>query len=446
MIVGLACIAAGLTANVHVVQALFTPDGRIESVVLRAVIIVFQILCLALGVFFLRRDRRRLKHDCFRLAAFIGTLVLSLSLLEIGLRLQDRRRSARDNVAVFRVNENGTGSYRLQPNRDIVRTVGEAQIRIRTNAFGMNWRDTAQTPIPGRTRVAVLGDSFAFGLFARDAAHGMIGVFDRELGDNYEVLNFGVPGYAPGDLVLQLEEEVAAFRPAVLVAQLFTGNDFVDNHLGLHRNRIVEGVLELDYENIDRLIPPDYRPAVEYRRRGHRTYTVDRRGGCLPALLFVRKIGELLAGRRGAPGATPAVEWHTDNAFIHNFWSQKELPPFAVEAVAGVLRDLDSLDALCRSLGLPLILAVIPYREQVESPSPSDPRFDTALPQRRVLEWAAAHDVPCLDLLPVLRRAARETDQALYLRHDPHFTEAGHAVAGRALAEFFLSADLIPTP
>lgn len=437
--IGLACIGLGLAANARVWQALFVPDGRIESPVLRALIIALQLGCLALGVFFLRRDRRRLKRDCFRLLTFGGALIFSLAILEIGLRLQDRRRAARDNVAVFRVNDSGAGSFRLIPNMEIVRAVGEAQIRIHTNAFGMNWRDVEQAPTPGRPRIAVLGDSFSFGLFARDAAHGMIGVFDERVGDRYEALNFGVPGYAPGDLVLQLEEEVPVFRPDFLVVQLFCGNDFIDNYLGLDRNRIVDGVLELDYDNIDRRVPPAYRPAVEYRRRGHRTYTVGQQGGRLPSLMIVQKVGELFAAHRSASDSSPAVEWHSDNAFIHNFWSQKELPTFATEAVAGVLRDLDRLDTLRRRLSLPLLLVIVPYRDQVEYVTEPDPRFDPTLPQRYLTEWAAAHNVPCLDLLPELRRIARQSAEPLYLRHDPHFTEAGHAAAGRTLAEFFLS-------
>lgn len=56
--------------------------------------------------------------------------------------------------------------------------------------------------------------------------------------------------------------------------------------------------------------------------------------------------------------------------------------------------------------------------------------LDLELPQRRVASIAARHGVRWLDLLPTFRREYRGD---LYYGTDPHWTKAGHALAGREL-------------
>jgi hypothetical protein len=67
-------------------------------------------------------------------------------------------------------------------------------------------------------RVAVFGDSFAFGSEAADD-DTYAAVLGREL-PRAEVMNFGVPGYGPDQMLLRFREEGAAFHPDVVVLGL----------------------------------------------------------------------------------------------------------------------------------------------------------------------------------------------------------------------------------
>jgi hypothetical protein len=79
-------------------------------------------------------------------------------------------------------------------------------------------REAREFPLekpPGRTRVEIFGDSFAFGSEAEDDVT-YAALLGREL-RGAEVMNFGVPGYGLDQMLLRFREEGIAFQPDVVV-------------------------------------------------------------------------------------------------------------------------------------------------------------------------------------------------------------------------------------
>jgi GDSL-like Lipase/Acylhydrolase family len=116
--------------------------------------------------------------------------------------------------------------YELEPNRT---AKFRGQI-VTMNSFGMRSPEISREKPNGVKRVAVLGDSYAFGWGVEQER-----VFSRWMekdlnagapsGQRAEVLNFGVPGYATFQEVAAFYEKGASFNPDVVVVY-FIKNDF----------------------------------------------------------------------------------------------------------------------------------------------------------------------------------------------------------------------------
>ena len=97
---------------------------------------------------------------------------------------------------------------------------------IQINQHGMRQREIATQKPAGTTRIAVLGDSFVWGIGVPDEDR-LTELVEKEL-PSTEVLNFGVSGYAPVQYHL-MAPRVMPFDPDFIVLVFCLGNDFVDN-------------------------------------------------------------------------------------------------------------------------------------------------------------------------------------------------------------------------
>jgi hypothetical protein len=122
--------------------------------------------------------------------------------------LEQKRLEPPPSVEMIEANPTGAGSYRLKPNLRLDVRIKGRTIRVETNRFGMRWPDVTLEKPPRRRRIAVLGDSFAFGAWASTIDKSFVGVLQAGLQKRYEVLNFGAGGYGLDDEELLLHELV----------------------------------------------------------------------------------------------------------------------------------------------------------------------------------------------------------------------------------------------
>ena len=114
---------------------------------------------------------------------------------------------------VYELKSNMVGTFLRQP--------------LRTNQFGMRGPECSLTKPEGTLRVAVVGDSIAFGWGVKEEER-YSSILAEKLaaarGGPVEVLNFAVPGYNAMIEAALIEQKVSQFRPDILILH-FVNND-----------------------------------------------------------------------------------------------------------------------------------------------------------------------------------------------------------------------------
>jgi hypothetical protein len=148
------------------------------------------------------------------------------------------------------VRDTGFGIRDNQPNiRTHHSSPGEYQVAISTNSDGLRGTNEYNLTTPaGTRRVAILGDSFAFGYGCNDdqvvSAVLNKSLNDRRVGGSkWEVLNFGVSGYGQSEELMLYRKKTRQYRPdfvALLYFENDIGNNVVADTFALDRDGRIE--------------------------------------------------------------------------------------------------------------------------------------------------------------------------------------------------------------
>jgi len=180
-----------------------------------------------------KRVKRRRRRA--RLLLVVGSVLFSLVVIEIGLRIYGF------SYPDFYVVDEQRG-YALKPGAEgWFRKEGEAYIRI--NSDGLRDREHIKLKPPNTLRIAVLGDSYTEALQV-PFENSFCAVLERNLrecsvspGREVEVINFGVGGYGTAQEFITLREHVWGYSPDIVLLAVTTQNDVTENSAKL-RNRV----------------------------------------------------------------------------------------------------------------------------------------------------------------------------------------------------------------
>ena len=407
-VAGLFLVITGLLANVWTFTHFFSPDGRL-ILLTRLLIWLLDLLLIGTGIFLL------VVRSFSKLLMVYASLLISMMLVEAGLSYYfDVSKD------LFIPNPRGTGSYRLKKNLNIQRTIGAASYLFRTNSLGMPWREVKTANPENKIRIAFVGDSFTFGCCATRVENSFVGIFDRKINSEYEVLNFGVVGYGLADEKLQIEEEVLAFRPRYLFLMLYNGNDFSDTFLSLSAKGKLLGLKDRS---------PDERSEIPSRFT-----TIQRRARPISTTTTFRIVNGLFT----TPEDPRKMFADSKRFDSWAYWSRRSYPPVGIKAKELSLEVLGQILELCKRNNIKICIVTIPYVNQVYAAKMITDELDFRLPQKYVEEFCEMHSVECLDLLPTLRSFAQTSNAEIYVPEDGHFNDEGHRLVGNLLLNYFL--------
>jgi hypothetical protein len=269
---------------------------------------------------------------------------------------------------------------------------------VTTNRRGLRGPERSPTPAPGTFRIALVGDSVAFGFDVSDHE-----TFARALEakrGNREVLNFAVQGYGTDQSLLRLEREGLDREPRLVVLAFCLGNDFFDN--------------ALDHFLYDARHPKPYFTLEDGALELHAAHL--KLGPLQRAGRFLHERSMLFAKLVPAP-PHEGPHWRRTVLRLEERW-----PPLVRLAA----RLIGRMDAAVRARGGELLVALFPYRRSWDGETE---RLDFL---KRLLRQEER--VPYVDMAEGFRERGLEFD-AFAVDKLGHLSARGHAAAAAVLEQ-----------
>ena len=355
------------------------------------------------------------------LAVVAITLMFTLALLEIGLRLFASQIQVPVSRALF-VND-PAARFRNLPGARIEHDTPEFQVLYTINNQGLRAGADTGALSPGRLRLLCVGDSFTFGWGVQEQQAFPLLLNNNKGADSrpVESLNAGVAGYGTNDEVAWLHKFGWSLQPKIVLLGFFAGNDVVDVMRRMNKAPVETPADQAVIDAVDKA------KEREHTRSGMETWLL----GNSHAYVFLNKFfGRFLASR---DARKPDV---FDTAY--NYLRSK--PPELSTGWKKTTELLSEIEWKAREHNARLVVVVIPAAEQVEERFWSDIErplgltdadLNRDLPQQEMAAWGARAGIPIIDLLPDFRAAH---GQRLYYNGDPHWTPAGHALAAQIIS------------
>jgi lysophospholipase L1-like esterase len=338
----------------------------------------------------------------------VGNLVVLAVTLEVVLRIV-AWWSGSDALLL-----NRTTGYRLKP--------GIYANGLRANSLGFADTEWSVEPPADRPRIAALGDSFSVGV-AVAYEDNYLTLLEEELG--VEVCNFGVCGTGPREYRNLLASLVWQYRPDLVLVPIFIGNDITE---WIASPQLVK--FHPDALYIELLTRRLVRLAREAWRRAEASARDEYRMG-INVGFSEKTYLELTAGRLIVCRAEPTAE-------NQKRWEMVE-------------RCLEELIRDCRDRAVPVAFVLIPDEFQIHEALRHkalalrgwrEEDLDLHGPQRRLVEFLSARQVPVLDLFSALAEAG----PVVYIPNDGHFTVTGHRIAAREVARWLRGQPQLVSP
>ena len=322
---------------------------------------------------------------------------------------------------------------------------GDFDLPFTTNNRGMRGPgDYTYEKSAGTYRIAVMGDSFAFGVGVKadETASAVLADLLARSGDGrYEVYNFGMNSYSPLLEYIYLSREVVKYRPDMVILMLDLC-DVQDDYLyEPHIVRDAEGAI-VGCDPFRSGGGPDLYALL----KKHSRFIARLDTKLIDSFRKIRTIGFTRYMRNKFQGKRNKVEIVTnpdiDTIYFDRFLFSREGKDAAVvrrhwERTASYL---GMIKRYLDERGIRFILVVYPYGHHVGAEQwPVGRRYwgfeagrvyDPAAALALVTSYAERNDIDLVSLVDVMRDHA---DEKLYYDRDGHLTPAGQRLVGKAM-------------
>ncbi|HVR98100.1 MAG TPA: GDSL-type esterase/lipase family protein [Thermoanaerobaculia bacterium] len=363
-----------------------------------------------------------------RLLLLAVSLGLSLLVAELAVRIV--RPQAVTLVSQGLYEPDPPRRYRLQPGfHGTVTNRVEFDTPVAINRAGLRGPEVGPRR-PGTFRVLALGDSFTFGVGARqeETYPARLEESMRARGIQTEVLNAGAPGFGVPDAAAWYEAHGQALQPDLVLLAVFMANDLQDAAPGSPKVAAADGYLAVPGES------GGLRRWLYYNSH-----------------LFVLFKTSVLEGpirsRLGLKEPHARREQREELSLYSAQPSEMIRGGAAAteRAIAELARTAAERKTPVAAILIPSLLQVDPvaWKARFSGLGVDPAGYDPDRPTRLFEEMFRRHGVPVYDLTGSFRLAIRD-GEPVYYPIDQHLTPEGYARMARFLAEHLTKGGLLP--
>jgi lysophospholipase L1-like esterase len=362
-------------------------------------------------------------------AVVLGSVILALAVLEVGLRLTHYGEDNLIHLEKFVEYDPGLG-WRHKQNFSSEFVHDETHTTLQFNANGWRGPVRSYSKPPNVTRIVVLGGSFVDG-YSVQTQDRLTEVMETNLGPKFEVINFGVVGYGTDQALLLLEQEGLKYQPDLIVLA-FSYNDVWRNGSRYFANTnrrvqkpvfVADGSGNVTLTNVP--VPPPL-PTVQEQWKVYSLVRTVVKGSPLLHLMAMK------AGMADATGFVWGEEFPV--------YRRTENPAFAQSWT--ITQDLlRKMKQEAQQRGVGFVVFYVPARIELSAEEwsnahlPAD--YDPGKVAGRLGAICQAEGIPYID--PSTRYKEAGKQGPLFYSRDTHWNPAGHRLAGDILTEYVQS-------
>lgn len=373
--------------------------------------------------------RRRLLFIAITLSVSVGITAVGV---EAVLRLHAASLRGGESMSPGLIDYHAQLGWALQPAWQGVHEHVDYRVRYRISRDGFRFSGQASSARQAHSapqanesemeRIAIVGDSFTFGLGVNDdeTFANQLQLLRKER--RCEVRNLGVPGYSTDQEVLQLEEQLPRIEPQQVILVVCLINDIFDNERlfplqamqGKPRFRLHQGELRL--ENVP--VPMQLKPAANMQSDLSTLVMGD----------FAARRG-MIASRLGSNQIAKRLGWFQPSWSIADAEFEQRFGPGLELFHALVTRARDSVEIT----GALFHVALLSGRSYVESPDSYSAEYQDFL-RRSIASRLESEGVSVIDLAAAMRELYRTAGEIFFHPNDGHLNLTGHRCVAEILA------------
>lgn len=370
-----------------------------------------------------------LKHICLA----VLTLTLLVCALEVGLHLHGifREQPWNGGEPVDQLLVKSWLTYQsLKPSQTLSSHNPDTQssVQVVTNSFGLRGSEILVPKPPGVFRIICLGDesTLAAGIEEPYTFCSLLQDYLQKYSQfKVEVVNAGVPDYCPLLSYLQVKHSLLGFQPDLLILN-FDMSDIADDHKCRRHTQIGSESEPLSCPHPD---------LVKAKRQPHHIRILDR--------FFItkwckRQLGDIV------PVSNLSEDLRDIDSRLGRYaWLQDEPPDWSIY-IQQAFSPIDKLKLLTDRALVRLVVSTYPAPWQVSATASSEARaalgipegtlYRSRLPFSRLGDYLQRREIPFCDTSSAFQNSANA--DRLYLKNDVQFSEEGHELYARELAEY----------